>query len=192
VGSVAQAVWEFDEAVQAPWRPPLRAVPGGRLAPPPASGPLAPPRVPARAGARRSPATAGPHTRRPPSAPGGRPAAPGAAGVRAARGGRPAPVRRQAPALRFTRRARRLVAVLVLGSGVAFCSWLGSLLTGSADDGLRLVGESSVVVEQGDTLWSIAGSVAGSDDVRPVIDRIQELNGLTGAELVPGQVLRLP
>jgi nucleoid-associated protein YgaU len=113
-------------------------------------------------------------------------------GARPVRGLRPAPVRREAPALRLTRRARRLVAVLVVGSGVALSSWLGLLLTSSADDGLQLVGESSVVVEPGDTLWSIAGSVAGSDDVRPVIDRIQELNGLTGADLVPGQVLRLP
>jgi nucleoid-associated protein YgaU len=80
----------------------------------------------------------------------------------------------------------------VLGAGVAVGSWLGALLTGPADDGLQLVGESSVVVESGDTLWSIAGSVAGSDDVRPVVDAIQELNGLSGTDLVPGQVLRLP
>jgi nucleoid-associated protein YgaU len=80
----------------------------------------------------------------------------------------------------------------VLGAGVAVGSWRGALLTGPADDGLQLVGESSVVVESGDTLWSIAGSVAGSDDVRPVVDAIQELNGLSGTDLVPGQVLRLP
>jgi nucleoid-associated protein YgaU len=101
-------------------------------------------------------------------------------------------VRRDAARLRLTRRARRLVTVLVLGSGVALGSWVGSVLTGSDDDGLQLVRDSSVVVEPGDTLWSIAGSVAGSDDVRPVVDRIQELNGLSGTDLVPGQVLRLP
>jgi LysM repeat protein len=50
-----------------------------------------------------------------------------------------------------------------------------------------------VVVEQGDSLWSIAASVAGEgDDVRAVVDRIQELNGLSGSAVLPGQVLELP
>jgi LysM repeat protein len=50
----------------------------------------------------------------------------------------------------------------------------------------------SVVVQPGDTLWSIAAEVAGTDDVREVVDRIQELNGLQDAVLMPGQVLELP
>jgi nucleoid-associated protein YgaU len=54
------------------------------------------------------------------------------------------------------------------------------------------VSDSSVVVQQGDTLWSIARSVAGDEDVRMVVDAIQELNGLAGSTLQPGQVLRLP
>jgi nucleoid-associated protein YgaU len=192
VGSVAQAVWEFDEAVQAPWRPPLRAVPGGRRAPLRPVGPPASRPGPTRVGAGRAPVTGGPRTRRAPAAPGGRPSAPGTAPGRPVRAGRPALARGETPGLRLTRRARRLVAVLVLGAGVAVGSWLGALLTGPAEDGLQLVGESSVVVESGDTLWSIAGSVAGSDDVRPVVDAIQELNGLSGTDLVPGQVLRIP
>jgi nucleoid-associated protein YgaU len=49
-----------------------------------------------------------------------------------------------------------------------------------------------VVVRSGDTLWSIASSVAGAHDVRQVVDRIQQVNGLRGSDLVPGQVLRLP
>jgi len=48
------------------------------------------------------------------------------------------------------------------------------------------------VVQPGDTLWSIAGSLGGDDDVRAVVDEIQELNGLEGSALVPGQVLVLP
>jgi nucleoid-associated protein YgaU len=188
VGSVAQAVWEFDEAVQAPWRPPLRAVPGGRLAPP-AAGVAPVRRVPARSGRV---AGGRPGAGRPLPGPGRPGPVSGAGSARPGQARRPAPRRADAPPLRLTRRARRLVAVLALGCGIATCSWLGSLLTGSSADGLRLVGESSVVVEPGDTLWSIAGEVAGSGDVRPLIDRIQDLNGLTGAELVPGQVLRLP
>jgi nucleoid-associated protein YgaU len=69
---------------------------------------------------------------------------------------------------------------------------VSSLLSGAGNESLHLVGVSSVVVEPGDTLWSIAASAADGDDVRDVVDRIQELNRLEGSGLVPGQVLLLP
>jgi len=81
--------------------------------------------------------------------------------------------------------------VLALAAGVALGSWLGPLLSGGGGD-LRLAGDTSVVVQPGDTLWTIAGSLGGDGDVRVVVDRIQELNGLAGEPLVPGQVLQLP
>lgn len=173
MGSVAQAVVEFDEAVQAPWRPPLAQGSGRRgqlrVVPEPVQ----------HAPARRAPA---PSTRRPvPVAPGPRRPVP-----------ERAPAHSVAPGLRLTRRARRLGLVLGLAVGVVVGSWVGSAVSGG-DDGLRLAGESSVVVESGDTLWSIAASVAGSgDDVRAVVAEIRELNGLPDASLVPGQTLVLP
>jgi nucleoid-associated protein YgaU len=81
--------------------------------------------------------------------------------------------------------------VLTLAAGVALGSWLGPLVSGGEGD-LRLAGVTTVVVEPGDTLWSIASSLDGDRDVRAVIDQIQELNGLESAALVPGQTLRLP
>ncbi len=93
--------------------------------------------------------------------------------------------------LRFTRRARRLAAVLAVATGVALGSWIGPLVGGGGDD-LRLAGESSVVVQSGDTLWSIASALHGDGDVRALVDEIRELNGLQGAELRPGQLLLLP
>ncbi|WP_346619454.1 LysM peptidoglycan-binding domain-containing protein [Blastococcus montanus] len=69
---------------------------------------------------------------------------------------------------------------------------LGEAVMGGGGDGLELMGTASVVVESGDTLWSIAGGVAGDRDVREVVDEIQTLNGLRSADLVPGQVLALP
>jgi nucleoid-associated protein YgaU len=93
--------------------------------------------------------------------------------------------------LRLTRRARLLATVLTLALGVAIGSWLGPLLAGGGGD-LRLAGVQSVVVQPGDTLWSIAGGAAGTADIRAVVDKIQELNGLHGTVLMPGQVLRLP
>ncbi|MGY1822811.1 LysM peptidoglycan-binding domain-containing protein [Geodermatophilus sp. SYSU D00079] len=96
------------------------------------------------------------------------------------------------PGVRLTRRARRLSVVLALGVGLALGSWVAPLLDGGSGD-LRLVGERSVVVQPGQTVWSIAGDVAGGEqDVRAVVDAIEELNGLDGAVVIPGQVLRLP
>lgn len=187
--SVARAVVEFDEAVQAPWRPPLAGGSGRRgqlrAVPDPARRPGV-----VRAGAGRGPAGAGVHGRRPPSPTTRRPS-PAGPGPR-----RPVPACAPefdvAPGLRLTRRARRLGVVLGLAVGVVVGSWVGSMVSGGGD-GLRLAGESSVVVEQGDTLWSIAATLAGSgDDVRAVIAEIRELNGLSNASLVPGQTLVLP
>jgi nucleoid-associated protein YgaU len=185
MGCVQQAVLEFDEEVRSPWRPRLVPDTGGDLArvrpPSHRTGSRAAPRTPP--GPRRE---CGP-ARRPDA---GHPL----------RAGRPArPVRGRAlptlPAgrvrLRLTRRARRLAFVLAVAGGIAVGLWLAPLLAGGGQ--LRLAGESTVVVQQGDTLWSIATTVAGGGaDVRAVVDEIQRLNGLHGSELVPGQVLDLP
>jgi hypothetical protein len=198
MGYVQQAVLDFDQEVQAPWRPRLVAVPDtveavrplrphpsrrspsrvGVCAPPvPAARPVAPARrvVPREQLSRGS------------SRPGVRPAG---SAERRALSRRPAPA---APSvrLRLTRRAKRLAVVLAMAAGVALGSWLGPLLDGSGSD-LRLAGESSVVVRSGDTVWSIATSLQGDGDVRALVDEIQRLNDLDGADLVPGQVLLLP
>ena len=81
--------------------------------------------------------------------------------------------------------------IVALAAGVAVGSWLGPLVAGDAG-GLRLAGETSVVVQSGDTLWSIATTLDGDGDVRALVDEIQELNGLNSAVLVPGQTLLLP
>jgi nucleoid-associated protein YgaU len=206
VGSVAQAVLEFDEAVQAPWRPRLaEAAPAGAasrglhgasraLRAVPSAGGLPTTSAPSRG---HRPRAGGPRPRSRTAAPcyrgapvSGQVSVAGARiPARRAAGRRPVPVRR--PPLRLTRRARRLVAVLVLGAGIAAGSWVGALVAGG-DGGLRLAGESSVVVRAGDSLWSIASAVAGDADVREVVDRIQSINDLDGSALQPGQVLRLP
>ncbi|MGY1738160.1 LysM peptidoglycan-binding domain-containing protein [Geodermatophilus sp. SYSU D00684] len=211
MGSVRQAVLEFDAAVRVPWRPPLRgegataAAGAGRSTSPartdrpapraalPGSGPrvtghLRPvPDLPAAAPARTvGRAAEGPRTRRDPARPSGRPvrSEPARAAVRARCAPAPAPVR-------LTRRGRRLVTVLVLAAGVGGAAVGREFL--APHDGLRLAGGSSVVVESGDTVWSIAAEVAGADqDVRAVVDAIEALNDLEGAVVVPGQVLRVP
>ncbi|WP_448640494.1 LysM peptidoglycan-binding domain-containing protein [Geodermatophilus sp. URMC 63] len=211
MGTVRQDVLEFDATVQVPWRPSLRSAAGGgvgaggggvaavdRPARPAAPGALpgSGPRVgghlrpvpdhPAAAGVRTAgPASERPGARRDPARPSGRPLRSGTTGGPVRGGCAPA-------AVRLTRRGRRLVAVLALGGAVGLGAWLAPLV-GGAGGGLRLAGESSVVVEPGDTVWSIAGEVAADgDDVRVVVDAIEELNDLRGSSVVPGQVLQLP
>lgn len=52
----------------------------------------------------------------------------------------------------------------------------------------------SVAVEPGQTVWQLASVAAGDDmDVRQVVNKILEDNGLTGtSDIRPGQILRLP
>lgn len=189
MGCVQQAVLEFDEAVQAPWRPRLVAEPlpevttvrvGARpLSPRPVSG------RPSRVGA------CSPTAAQVRAGAGARSSAGVGAGARPG-GTRTVAGRRSSGRVRLTRRARRLAVVLALAGGVALGSWLGPLLSGAGGGDLRLAGQSSVTVETGDTLWSIASSVAGDSDVRLVVDRIRQLNGLRSPDIVPGQVLQLP
>jgi hypothetical protein len=196
MGNVQQAVLEFDEEIQAPWRPRLVVVPE---TPDVAStrAPLSHPsrRSPSRVGVCRPPASPAGPGRQAIARPAGRRTAPALATppqpsvVR--RPATPRPNGARAVRLRLTRRARRLAVVLALAGGVALGSWLGPLVGGGAGE-LRLAGGSSVVVQSGDTLWSIASSLDAGGDVRALVDEIQERNGLSGAELVPGQTLLLP
>jgi nucleoid-associated protein YgaU len=188
VGSMQQAVLEFDEAVQVPWRPRLQAEvvverPRLRALPPPT-----PARAPGPRAGRPAPRPASPSGRRPNAA-----ARPRRAPV-PLRPVRPACIHTSHAAapgpLRLTGRGRALVAVVALAFGVALAAVLGAMVDGGA--GLRLAGESTVVVRPGDTVWEIASSVSGDQDVRAVVYEIQRLNHLGDVPLVPGQILRLP
>ena len=192
MGCVQQAVLEFDEEVQAPWRPRLVSVPDA--ADPPA-------RPVERRPSRRSPSRVG--VCRPPAPPRGRAPwprraavraglAPGASPARSGRSARPASGRPRSTRLRLTRRARRLAVVLALcgGRGARLVAGLARRRAararpapGRREQRGRAAGRHAVV-DRG---------VGGRRGRRPgVVDRIQELNGLDGADLVPGQVLQLP
>ena len=51
---------------------------------------------------------------------------------------------------------------------------------------------TEVVVQPGDTLWSIASEHYPRDDVRIRVDGIERLNGLRNPLIEAGQTLRLP
>jgi nucleoid-associated protein YgaU len=51
---------------------------------------------------------------------------------------------------------------------------------------------TEVVVQPGDTVWSIASEHYPGDDVRNRVDDIERLNGLQSPLISTGQTLRLP
>ena len=83
------------------------------------------------------------------------------------------------------RQVRR--AALVLGAVVMFSLGLAVAARGGPPPA-----ETTVVVQPGDTLWSIASEHYPADDVRVRVDDIEQANGLAGPTIQVGQTLRLP
>ena len=96
------------------------------------------------------------------------------------------------PPLRLTRRGRRAVAALSVAFGGSVAAAVLAVESGGPGGGLELAGSTTVVVQSGDTLWSIAGEIAPEEDRRAVVDALLDVNGLSDVDLVPGQVLELP
>lgn len=111
--------------------------------------------------------------------------------ARPARTARPTPTttRPAAPVTAATYARRRLVAGILLAVLVVAAAIGVSWLTHPAAAGLdvRPVAEVQVLVQPGDTVWSIAEGLAAGGDVRPIVDAIVSANG--GADLVVGQRL---
>jgi LysM repeat protein len=90
--------------------------------------------------------------------------------------------------LRSGRRIRpvgRLVVVLLLALAVSLS------LAVVAHGGTEPV-YSTVVVQPGDTLWSIAAEQYPSDDIRGRVVDIERANGLSSPLIEAGKTLRLP
>ncbi len=156
----------------------------------PAARPAGPPRRRV-AGGRRAPVGSRPPVRRSASV---RPVGVGRPRVVPVSTGRAVASRRAAArtaGLRLTRRGRLclllLAAVLV---ATAFSAGRASAAAGGAEPTRPPTG--SVVVQRGDTLWSVARGMAPSHDPRVTVERLRRLNHLPTAELRPGQRLLLP
>ena len=114
------------------------------------------------------------------------------------------------PPVRLTRRGRVVVVVFaaliatVLSFGLGLAApWAGAAPVngvasggpaGVAAAGLAsgLASSVSVVVQPGDTLWSIATAAAPRVDPRVTVQKIIDRNGLSSAQIQAGQVLVLP
>ena len=106
--------------------------------------------------------------------------------------GRPDPVR-------LTRRGRRVVAGFVLGViivavTVLWMSVAGSVQASSHASAPRSAyrGMTQVVVQPGQTLWSIAAAAEPSGNLWAVVQQIINVNALNGAEIQSGQLLWVP
>jgi nucleoid-associated protein YgaU len=96
-------------------------------------------------------------------------------------------VRPQAGRQRVYARRRAAVAVvlgLALGGGL-FAR--GAVAERSHAGGIEM--PRSIVAVQGDTLWAIAHRLAPQGNVMDLVDRLVELNG---ANITAGQVIRIP
>jgi LysM repeat protein len=92
------------------------------------------------------------------------------------------------PGIRLTRRGRLVLLVLLLA-----VAGFGALLAASTSEAAAPAGPApTVVVRPGDTLWSIAERYAPGPDPFATIERIRQLNGLTGYTVQAGQKLVLP
>ena len=100
------------------------------------------------------------------------------------------------PIVRLTRRGRlaRFVLLLILVAGLAasVASRVGGQEGGAAAAPTVARATVQVTVAQGDSLWNIAQRLAPDSDPRGVIQEIQQLNGLPGTLIHPGQVLVVP
>ncbi|ERH15053.1 MULTISPECIES: LysM peptidoglycan-binding domain-containing protein [Actinomycetaceae] len=79
-----------------------------------------------------------------------------------------------------------LVAVALAVAGLVVGTLMGP--SPSADPAAH----PRVVVQSGDTLWSIAEGVEGAPDTATAVADIAALNGLPSHAVAPGQVLELP
>lgn len=93
---------------------------------------------------------------------------------------------------RLTRRGRvLLLGVLTMLLTTALVGW-GAARSGLASTGSGPRGHTTVIVVEGDTVWSIAAQVAPGADRRAVVRRIIATNRLHGPHIEPGQRLVVP
>lgn len=105
-------------------------------------------------------------------------------------GGRTArPVARRRSSGHLTRRGRVVVAVLTCLLAVAGLAMTGPRADAATDRGQDV---RTVVVQSGESVWSIATTLVDGGDPRPMVKRIRELNDLGPAGPVAGQTLVVP
>jgi LysM repeat protein len=98
-----------------------------------------------------------------------------------------------APAVRLTRLGRIALTLVVTLLGLAMIA--AAMMTagrhGRPTPSLPSSAPAVVVVQPGETLWTIARRVAPSRDPREIVTELRRLNALPSADVRAGQQLRL-
>ena len=105
---------------------------------------------------------------------------------------RPVPMSRPVPMAKVYRRRRLVVlaaVAIVIGSVLGLVSFVGSADATPTAEG-RAAEAVVVVVESGDTLWSIAQDLAPDTDPREMVHRLSDL--VPSSTLQPGQEIVVP
>ena len=87
-------------------------------------------------------------------------------------------------------RRRRLVVVAVVVGLLLGLASFGRQADATPTAEARSAAAVLIVVQPGDTLWTIADSLVDGTDLRPLVAELAEIAG--GATLQPGQLLRVP
>jgi hypothetical protein len=99
----------------------------------------------------------------------------------------------QTPGVQLTRRGRLVILIALVGLGVglmlALTGVFGAATAGSSP---TRPATRTIVVQPGQTLWSIAQQVAPNADRRDTIARIVELNALPNSSVSAGARIAVP
>jgi LysM repeat protein len=100
--------------------------------------------------------------------------------------------------LRLTRRGRVVVAALAVVGATVVVLLVSLLASGGAQasnhgqPGAVYQGMHEIVVQPGQTLWSIASAAEPTADPRSVVQQIMSVNALSGSDIQAGQLLWVP
>jgi LysM repeat protein len=81
-----------------------------------------------------------------------------------------------------------VVATLIAGLAMLLVAYASASSSSTAP---KVAAGSTMIVQPGDTLWSIAQHVEPNRDPRQVVDQLRQLNHLTSVALSAGQTLKL-
>ena len=93
--------------------------------------------------------------------------------------------------VRLTQRGRVVIVLAALAAAMivmlSLSGWATASLHGGTPEPTR-----TIEVQPGDTLYGIAGGIAQPGQIREMVHHIQELNSLSGGNLIAGQKLAVP
>jgi Tfp pilus assembly protein FimV len=88
--------------------------------------------------------------------------------------------------------AAAVLAAMAAGGLIVAGASAAQAASGSASAHGPRGGAEQVIVQPGDTLWSIAMSADPGADTRTIVQEMLDLNRLTGSGIAPGQRLWVP